>query len=258
MLLWVAPAVAQAAMATGVARGPIDLESTASGSSGSSVRTRQVMRRIIALAQGEPSAHRVPRGRGDEDHRAPRRSSPTRASRSRSCSATASVIRARAAELDVDLVARRGHRGPPTRRALEDTRGLLAVAAAQGHDALRRAEGRCRASAALFGMMMVDAGDADGVRLRPDARLSGDHPPRAADHRARAPACARAAGMYMMLKGHDVLFCADTTVNIDPDAETLAEIAVCAADAVRDLGIEPRIAMLSFSNFGSDPHEPSA
>jgi malate dehydrogenase (oxaloacetate-decarboxylating)(NADP+) len=99
-------------------------------------------------------------------------------------------------------------------------------------------------------MMMVDAGDADGIvsginasypdTIRPALQIIG----------LRA-GVRRAAGMYMMLKGHDVLFCADTTVNICPDAETLAEIAITTADAVRDLGIEPRVAMLSFSNFGS-------
>ncbi len=47
---------------------------------------------------------------------------------------------------------------------------------------------------------------------------------------------------------------ADTTINIDPDAETLAEIAILAADAAKDLGLSPRVAMLSFSNFGDAPH----
>ena len=51
-----------------------------------------------------------------------------------------------------------------------------------------------------------------------------------------------------------MLFFADTTVNIEPDAETLAEIAMLAAGFVRRLGLEPRVAMLSFSNFGSAPH----
>src|SRR5262249_50070675 len=69
------------------------------------------------------------------------------------------------------------------------------------------------------------------------------------------PGAHRAAGMYMLLKGHDVLFCADTTVNVCPDAEELAEIAIATADAVRDLGIDPRVATLSFSHFGSPLRE---
>jgi malate dehydrogenase (oxaloacetate-decarboxylating)(NADP+) len=62
------------------------------------------------------------------------------------------------------------------------------------------------------------------------------------------------AGVYMMVFQKDVMFFADTTVNIDPTAEQLAEIAICTADTVRRLDIEPRVAMLTFSNFGSTRH----
>jgi len=62
------------------------------------------------------------------------------------------------------------------------------------------------------------------------------------------------AGVYMMVFQKDVIFFADTTVNIDPNAEQLAEIAICTADTVKQLDIEPRVAMLSFSNFGSTRH----
>ena len=49
-------------------------------------------------------------------------------------------------------------------------------------------------------------------------------------------------------------FLADCTVNIEPSAEDLAEIALCAAEAARRFNVTPRVAMLSFSNFGSTPH----
>jgi malate dehydrogenase (oxaloacetate-decarboxylating)(NADP+) len=60
--------------------------------------------------------------------------------------------------------------------------------------------------------------------------------------------------MYMLVFEKHVIFCADTTVNIDPTAEQLAQIAYAASRITRTLGIEPRIAMLSFSNFGSVRH----
>lgn len=63
-----------------------------------------------------------------------------------------------------------------------------------------------------------------------------------------------ASGLYLLLFKRQVIFCADTTVNIEPDAEILAEIALCAADIARDFDVEPRVAMLSFSNFGSVKH----
>jgi malate dehydrogenase (oxaloacetate-decarboxylating)(NADP+) len=68
------------------------------------------------------------------------------------------------------------------------------------------------------------------------------------------PGATRASGVYLMIvKGRVYLF-TDATVNIEPDAETLSEIAILAADFAQTLDIEPRVAMLSFSNFGSTPH----
>ncbi|MBN2424971.1 MAG: NADP-dependent malic enzyme [Calditrichaceae bacterium] len=63
------------------------------------------------------------------------------------------------------------------------------------------------------------------------------------------------AGLYGMVFKNEVIFFADTTVNIDPSAETLSEIAILSADAIkRTFNMEPAIAMLSFSNFGSSRH----
>src|SRR5690606_37229135 len=68
------------------------------------------------------------------------------------------------------------------------------------------------------------------------------------------PGATRAAGVYLVIvKGRVYLF-TDATVNIEPDAETLSEIAILAADFARTLDIEPKVAMLSFSNFGGTPH----
>src|SRR4026209_1803525 len=61
----------------------------------------------------------------------------------------------------------------------------------------------------------------------------------------------------MLVFEKHVIFCGDTTVNIDPTAEQLAQIAYSAGRIVRTLGITPKIAMLSFSNFGS-VHHPEA
>lgn len=67
----------------------------------------------------------------------------------------------------------------------------------------------------------------------------------------------RACGVYLIIvKGRVYLF-SDATVNIDPDAATLAEIAILAADFAKTLDLDPRVAMLSFSNFGSTPHPAS-
>jgi len=64
----------------------------------------------------------------------------------------------------------------------------------------------------------------------------------------------RACGMHLIVAGEKVFLFADTTVNIDPDAKLLVEIAVQAAQVAKQFGMEPKIAMLAFSNFGDNKH----
>jgi malate dehydrogenase (oxaloacetate-decarboxylating)(NADP+) len=79
--------------------------------------------------------------------------------------------------------------------------------------------------------------------IRPALQVIGAH-----------PKAGIVSGMYMLVFEKHVIFCADTTVNIDPTAEQLAQIGYAASRITRTLGIEPRVAMLSFSNFGSVRH----
>jgi malate dehydrogenase (oxaloacetate-decarboxylating)(NADP+) len=104
-----------------------------------------------------------------------------------------------------------------------------------------------------FGMMMVAAGDADGIV----AGLTQNYPAtiRPALQIIRPlPGITTIAGVYMLVFKNDVIFITDATVNIDPTAEQLADIAILAAFRVQKFDIPPRIAMLSFSNFGSTMH----
>ncbi len=101
-----------------------------------------------------------------------------------------------------------------------------------------------------FGCMMVHMGDADGLI----SGLTSHYPEtiRPALHTIRlAPGIKKVSGMYIVMVNKKVYFFADTTVNVDPTAEELAEIAILTAQTVRRFNIEPKVAMLSFSNFGS-------
>ncbi|MEP7372380.1 MAG: NADP-dependent malic enzyme [Chitinophagaceae bacterium] len=101
-----------------------------------------------------------------------------------------------------------------------------------------------------FGCMMVECGDADAMisgltknypdTIRPALHIIGTE-----------EGVNKIAGMYMMLTKKGPLFMADTTVNFNPTAEELAEITLLAAKEVRHFNIIPRVAMLSYSNFGS-------
>jgi malate dehydrogenase (oxaloacetate-decarboxylating)(NADP+) len=65
----------------------------------------------------------------------------------------------------------------------------------------------------------------------------------------------KVSGCYAMItKKGDIYFLADTSVNIDPTAEDLVEIALCTAQTARRFDVEPRVALLSFSSFGSTRH----
>ncbi|MEY2595444.1 MAG: hypothetical protein RI965_716 [Bacteroidota bacterium] len=101
-----------------------------------------------------------------------------------------------------------------------------------------------------FGCMMVEMGDADAMisglsrnypdTIRPAIQIIG-----------KEDGVCKIAGMYIMLTKKGPLFLADTTVNFNPTAEELADITLLVAKEVRTFGITPRIAMLSYSNFGS-------
>lgn len=107
-----------------------------------------------------------------------------------------------------------------------------------------------------FGCMMVETGEADALisgltrnypdTIRPALEVIG-----------MAPGIKKVAGMYVLLRPQGPLFLADTTINLNPTAEELADITLLAAQEVKQFNIEPRIALLSYSNFGSS-HTPEA
>ena len=104
-----------------------------------------------------------------------------------------------------------------------------------------------------YAMMMVDGRDADGVISGLRAYYPATIRPALQILRTR-PGVRHVSGAYLLMFKGRMLVLADTTVNIDPTAEDLAEIAVLTAETARRFNLEPRIAMVSFSNFGSTKH----
>jgi malate dehydrogenase (oxaloacetate-decarboxylating)(NADP+) len=104
-----------------------------------------------------------------------------------------------------------------------------------------------------YGSMMVNNGDADALisglttnyptTIRPALQCIGVR-----------DGFKIVSGLYIVITKNDVFFFADTTVNVNPNAEQLAEIAISAADTVQEFDITPRVGMLSFSNFGSSQY----
>jgi malate dehydrogenase (oxaloacetate-decarboxylating)(NADP+) len=101
-----------------------------------------------------------------------------------------------------------------------------------------------------FGCMMVEMGDADAMI----SGLSRNYPDTirpALQTIGTEEGVNKIAGMYIMLTKRGPLFLADTTVNFNPTAEQVADITLLVAREVRTFGITPRVALLSYSNFGS-------
>ena len=250
VLIRVAAAVAGAAMASGVARLSVDLEEYQDRLESRLGKSREILRQLVHRARRAPRRVVFPEG----DH-------PTVL---RACQQVLdehiaqpillgdeAAIRRQAAELElhvdgariVDPAAWPGSQGYADE--LFRLRGRKGVTLAEARKLLL--------NRTVLGAMMVRLGDADALvagvsqhypdTIRPALQIIG-----------MRDGVSRVAGVYMMVLKDRVLFFADTTVNIEPDAEELADVALLTAELVRRFHVEPRIAMLSFSNFGSTRH----
>jgi malate dehydrogenase (oxaloacetate-decarboxylating)(NADP+) len=251
VLLWESPAVAKAAMETGVARKLIDIEEyrvrlALRQGRGQEVRhfiinkakTAKWKKRIVFAEGEEPKIIRAAFHVADEGIGVP-------------------LLIGRAALIE-DKIAKLGlNFKPQIVNPLEWTRQ---DEYAQTYYGLRQRKGITLKQAQqrvrepnVFGPLMVKMGDADACV----SGLTYDYPdvirPALQIHHTRA-GVTRVAGVYIMIVNDRVYLFTDATVNIDPSAEDLAEIAILAADFARHLELEPRVALLSFSNFGSTPH----
>ena len=253
-LLWVATAVAEAAMKTGVARKKIDLAQyrdrleTLLGSSYTVMRgiKRRVQsdgqRPTIVFPEGDhPKILRAARAireegitdpilLGNEEHILQRQKELGLDDDL----AGVKIIRPSASPMLDEFV-----------KVLFEKRGRKGVTMAMARNLAKQSN--------YFGAMMVEQGYADGLLNG----ISQSYPEtlRPAIHSVGVKPGSRLAGIYMMVFKNRVLFFADTTVNINPSAEELADIAVQTAKIAKSfLGRDPRVAMLSYSNFGSNEH----
>ena len=251
VLLWVAPAIAKAAMESGVARRNIDLvayreELISRQGIGQQTRSRIVSKakagatKRVIYAEGEESKIIRAAALVKDEHLA----EPILIGRRDHIEATISdlgLLRFQPQIVDPYSEDHRDRYIP----ALYHLRQRNGVTEAKARSLLRDRN--------LLGSMMLHNGEADAFI----SGLTYEYPevlrPALQIFHTR-PGVSRASGVYLVIvKGRLYLF-TDATVNIDPDAATLAVIAISAADFARTLDIEPKVAMLSFSNFGSTPH----
>ena len=251
VLIWEASAVAQAAMETGVAQHPVDLR-----------QYREDLEKRLG------KAHFFMRGMLNKAKKAPKRVVFTEGEEPkilRACHilldekiaepillGNADHIRAKTAELHLHLEGVSIIDPAHFPRLAEYTEELYS---------LRQRKGITRTEAeqmilnhTTFASVMVRLGDADALVGGLTTHYNDTIRPALQVIDVR-PELRKVAGVYVLItpKG-DIYFLGDATVNIEPTSEDLAEIAIMAAEKARRFSIEPRVAMLSFSNFGSTRH----
>src|SRR5688572_8219725 len=252
VLWWVAPAVARAAMDSGVARIKFDISEY----------------REKLMSKGSNAAYSIMRTIGREARREPKRIAFPHAANPRLLRAVQQIVEEGIAkpvllgrpaeieqmcnEMSLDMISRgveivdpRTEKPQAYVNRLYELRQRKGITQDAAYALIQKSD--------YFAALMVDRGDADGIvtglrlnypeTVRPLLEIFG-----------LSPGVKVAVGMYMMVLKNSVKFFADTVFNIDPDAETLADITLQTADAVQSFGITPRIAMISYSNFGSVNH----
>jgi malate dehydrogenase (oxaloacetate-decarboxylating)(NADP+) len=250
VLLWVAPAVAWAAVASGVAKDFIDLDDYRHQLESRLGRARGLMRGIMMRATQDPKRIVFPEGDEPKIIRAARLlvdegiAFPILLGNQEAIEACAAANAISLSEITIEDPATSPRREQYAHYLWQrrQRKGL-----SHGESLQRLFNGN------YFGSVMVALGDADALvsgvnmhypeTIRPALEVIGAH-----------PKAGVVSGLYMLVFEKHVIFCGDTTVNIDPSAEQLARIAYSAGRIVQTFGITPRIALLSFSNFGSVRH----
>jgi len=249
VMLWVSPAVAEAAMRSGVARKQINVgeyREQLAERLGSGVRLR---RNIINKAKAAPKRIVFPEGE---------EATILRAAAMISDEAIGQPILIGRPEIIQQKVQDLGLHYTP--QIVDPNSDYRAAKYAHAFYELRQRRGLMLSQAQqrirepnTFGMLMVQQGDADACV----SGLTYEYPevirPALQIFHTRS-GVNKAAGAYLVIAKDNVYLFTDATVNIDPTSEDLAEIALLAADLAEKLNLKPRIALISFSNFGSAPH----
>jgi malate dehydrogenase (oxaloacetate-decarboxylating)(NADP+) len=251
VLVWEASAVAKAAMDSGVALEPVDLDEYREQLEKRLGKAHEVMRIVIHKARAKTKRVVFPEGDNDKVLRAAHIMREEKIARP-ILLGNEIAIRSRAAELGIMLNGT--EIVDPKTSAWRDVYAQEYFWLRQRRGITLTEAGKLVDNRNIFASLMVRMGEADALvsgvtqhypdTIRPALQIikvqEGIH---------------KVSGLYVLVtqKG-DLLFLADCSVNVEPDAEDLAEIALCAAAAARRFDVVPRVAMLSFSNFGSTNH----
>jgi len=251
VLLWEAVAVAKAAMESGVAQEPVNLSMYREQLERRLGKAHEIARMMVHKAQAEPKQVVFPEGDNEKILRAchtlleEKIAIPT-------LLGNADAIRKKTSEFNLDL--RRASvvdpaTSPHRERYIQELYRLRQRRGVTINEARTLINDRN-----VFASMMLHMGDADALVSGVTQHFADTIRPALQIVRVRE-GLHKVSGCYgMITRKGEIYFLADTSVNIDPTAEDLVEIALCTAQTARRFDVEPRVALLSFSTFGSARH----
>ncbi|ELZ32854.1 bifunctional malic enzyme oxidoreductase/phosphotransacetylase, partial [Halogeometricum pallidum JCM 14848] len=250
VLFEVAPAVAQAAMDSGSARSELDTQEYEETLEARLGKSREMMRVVLNKAKSDPKRVALAEGTDEKMIRAAYQiqeqgiAYPVLIGGEDEIRRTAENL---GLDFDPEVADPRSGDWDHYADRLYELRRRKGLTKNEAHELVRR-------DTNYFASVMVEQDDADAMltglthhypsALRPPLQVVGT-----------ADDAEYAAGVYMLTFKNRVVFCADTTVNLAPDSDVLAEITKHTAELARRFNIEPRAAMLSYSNFGSVENE---
>ncbi len=251
VLIWEASAVARAAMKSGVAQEPVDLDEYREALERRLGKAHEVMRSVVHKAQRQPRRVVFPEGEEGKILRACQILLDEKIARPVLLGNRERIL-ARLSELHLNLGGA---------EIVEPAKFPKLQLYTDELYRLRHRKGVTRKEAEelihnrnVFACMMVHTGDADAVVSGLTQHYPDTIRPALQVIKVRE-GMKKVSGLYLLITPRgDLFFLADTTVNIEPTAEDLAEIALETAEMARRFDVEPRVALLSFSNFGSTPH----
>ena len=251
VLLWEAVAVAKAAIHSGVAQEPVDLDLYREQLERRLGKAHEVARMMVHKAQTQPKQVVFPEG----DNEKVLRACHTLVEENIAVPillGDATTIRRNIAELGLEL---HGVRIVDPSSSQYRERYILELFRLRERRGMTLQEAKTQIdNRNIFGSMMLHMGDAEALVSGVTQHFPDTIRPALEIVRVRE-GLHKVSGCYAMItrKG-DIYFLADTSVNIEPSAEDLVEIALCTAQTARRFDIEPRVALLSFSSFGSTRH----
>jgi len=251
VLLWEAVAVARAAMESGVAQEPVDLDTYREQLERRLGKAHEIARMMVHKAKSHPKQVVFPEGDNEKILRA----CHTLVEENIAIPillGNARLIERKINELGVDLKGARIVDPADSPRRETYIQELFRLRQRRG---VTLTEARTLiGNRTIFGSIMLHMGDADALVSGVTQHFPDTLRPALQIVRVRE-GLHKVSGCYAMItrKG-EVYFLADTSVNIEPTAEDLVEIALCTAQTARRFDVEPRVAMLSFSSFGSTNH----